>query len=231
MKYAVPAPEIATVPVAGSDAVFPVHRIYCVGRNYAAHAREMGHDPDRDPPFFFTKPADAIVASGLGGAAVPYPPRTADLHHEIEMVVAIGREGADVAEADALDHVFGYAVGIDLTRRDLQRQAKDKGRPWDTAKGFDFSAPCAPIHAAADIGHPVRGAIWLKVNGETRQSGDIGQLIWSVPEVVSILSGLFTLKPGDLIYTGTPAGVGAVRRGDVMTGGIDGLGEIEITVE
>lgn len=231
MKYAVPAPEIATVPVAGSDAVFPVHRIYCVGRNYAAHAREMGHDPDRDPPFFFTKPADAIVVSGPGGAAVPYPPQTADLHHEIEMVVAIGREGAGIAEAAALDHVFGYAVGIDLTRRDLQRQAKDKGRPWDTAKGFDFSAPCAPIHAAADIGHPARGAIWLRVNGETCQSGDIGQLIWSVPEVVSILSGLFTLKPGDLIYTGTPAGVGAVGRGDVMTGGIDGLGEIEVAVE
>ncbi len=231
MKYAVPAPEIATVPVAGSDAVFPVHRIYCVGRNYAAHAREMGHDPDRDPPFFFAKPADAIVASGPGGAAVPYPPQTADLHHEIEMVVAIGREGAGIAEADALGHVFGYAVGIDLTRRDLQRQAKDKGRPWDTAKGFDFSAPCAPIHAAAGIGHPARGAIWLRVNGETRQSGDIGQLIWSVPEVVSILSGLFTLRPGDLIYTGTPAGVGAVGRGDVMTGGIDGLGEIKITVE
>jgi len=226
MNYAVPAPAQPVVPVAGGDAVFPVRHIYCVGRNYAAHAREMGHDPDREPPFFFMKPADAVV---MTGAELDYPLATKDLHHEIELVVAIGKAGVNIAEADALDHVFGYAVGLDMTRRDLQGEAKKMGRPWDTGKGFDQSAPISPIRPAAEIGHPSTGRIWLEVNGQKRQDSDLNHLIWNVPETIAYLSGLFHLAPGDLIYSGTPEGVAAVGPGDALHGGIDGVGELNVS--
>jgi len=215
------------VPVAGTDQAFPVHRIYCVGRNYAAHAREMGHDPQRTVPVFFMKPADAIV---LGGATVPYPSRTENLQHEVELVVAIGEPGRDIPVEKALDHVFGYAVGIDLTRRDLQLAAKESRGTWDTAKGFDQSAPISPVHRAQDIGHPESGRIWLSVNGEIRQNADLNELIWSVAEALAELSTFFALAPGDLVFTGTPAGVGPLEVGDKITSGIDGIDEIEITI-
>lgn len=227
MAFVVPAPAEISVPVIGQDAAFPVRRIYCVGRNYAEHAREMGADPDREPPFFFTKPRDAIVPEG---GAIPYPPATENLHYEMELVVAIGTSGAQIPEASALDHVYGYGAGLDMTRRDLQGQAKKTGRPWDMGKGFDHSAPCSALRAAAEIGHPDSGAIWLKVNGETKQSGDLAQQIWSVPETVAYLSGLVTLEPGDLIYTGTPAGVGPVVSGDRLEGHIDRIGDIVVTI-
>lgn len=217
-----PAPRPA-VPIAGGDAWFPVHRIYCVGRNYAEHAREMGVDPAREPPFFFCKPADALV---LPGAVAAYPPRTTDLHHEIELVVAIGRAGRNVSVAEAPSRIFGYAVGNDLTRRDLQAQAKAKGQPWDVAKGFDDSAVIGAIQPAAAIGHPSAGRIWLEVNGTLRQQADIADMIWRVPEIVAELSTLFALQAGDLVYTGTPAGVGALRPGDRVDGGVDGVGTI-----
>ena len=226
LVFAAPAPP--TVEVSGRSERFPVHRIYCVGRNYAAHVREMGGDPQREPPFFFTKPADAVVANG---AAVPYPPRTATLHHEIELVVAIGRGGSAIAIDDALDYVFGYAVGNDLTRRDLQAAARESGKPWDVAKGFDCSAPISAIHPVSDVGHPRRGAIWLKVNGEARQQADLAEMIWNVPEIIAELSTYYALVAGDLIFTGTPAGVGAVRRGDALEGGIDGLGILRTRIE
>ena len=225
MEYVIPVSPIASLPVEGTVARFPVHRIYCVGRNYAEHAREMGGDPDREPPFFFAKPADAIVADG---GDFPYPTQTADVHHEMELVVALGKGGANIAAEDALAHVYGYAAGLDMTRRDLQAQAKKQGRPWDTAKGFDHAAPCGRIAPAARIGHPTTGAIWLKVNGEIRQRSDISQLIWRIPEVISYLSTLFTLAPGDLIYTGTPAGVGPVKSGDKLEGHVDGVGDLTI---
>jgi len=222
------APPLApTVEVAGTTARFPVHRIYCVGRNYAAHAREMGMDPEREPPFFFTKPADAMVPNG---APVPYPPRTANLHHEIELVVAIGEGGRDIPVANALAHVFGYAVGNDLTRRDLQAAARNDGRPWDVAKGFDHSAPLTAIRRVADVGHPESGAIWLEVNGEARQRADLSEMIWDVPEIIAELSTYFELRPGDLVFTGTPAGVGPVQRGDSLVGGIDGLDTLRTTI-
>lgn len=227
MEYVVPAPPIPSLAVEGSQARFPVRRIYCVGRNYAEHAREMGGDPDREPPFFFTKPADAIVTDGND---FPYPAQTRDVHHEMELVVALGKGGTNITAGSALAHVFGYAVGLDMTRRDLQAEAKKLGRPWDTAKGFDHAAPCGRIVPAANIGHPAHGAIWLKVNGELRQRSDLSQLVWKVPEVIGHLSTLFTLAPGDLIYTGTPAGVGAVQRGDVLEGGVDGVGTIQLKV-
>jgi len=208
------------VAIHGSEKTFPVRRIYCVGRNYEAHAREMGTDPDRDPPFFFTKPADAVVANGVD---VPYPARTENFHHEIELVVAIGQGGRDISVEDAEQHIFGYAVGNDLTRRDLQVAARKQGRPWDTGKAFDLSAPITAIHAVADNGHIREGEINIKVNGEIRQQADIRDLIWSVPEIVAELSTLFELHPGDLIYTGTPAGVGPVVAGDLMEGYIEGL--------
>jgi len=226
MTYVVPAPEQATVPVDGSDALFPVRRIYCVGRNYAEHAREMGFDPDREPPFFFMKPADAIVGDK---AEIPYPAKTEDFHYEIELVVAIGTGGRDIAVEDALSHVFGYAVGIDLTRRDVQIAARKMGRPWDMGKGFDQSAPCAPL-IPADRFDPSSGAIWLEVNGARRQDSDLSKLIWSVPEVIAYLSGYMELQPGDLIYTGTPEGVGAIVPGDVVIGHIDGIGDIRMSV-
>jgi fumarylpyruvate hydrolase len=227
MTFVIPPAAQPSVEVAGTDARFPVHRIYCVGRNYAAHAREMGMDPERDPPFFFSKPADAVVANGT---PVPYPPRTANLHHEIELVVAIGTGGRDIPLAGALDHVYGYAVGNDLTRRDLQFSAREQGRPWDVSKGFDGSAPVSAIRPSAEMGHPDRGAIWLEVNGEARQRADLAEMIWSVPEIVAELSSYFELQPGDLIFTGTPEGVGPLRRGDSLVGGIDGLETLRTTI-
>ena len=227
MTHVIPAPPQSSVEVAGTTERFPVHRIYCVGRNYAAHAREMGMDPEREPPFFFSKPADAIVPNGT---AVPYPPRTANLHHEIELVVAVGRGGRGIPVAGALEHVFGYAVGLDLTRRDLQFEAREQGRPWDVAKGFDCSAPVGAIRPAAQMGHLERGSIWLEVNGESRQRANLSEMIWSVPEIVAELSTYFELRAGDLIFTGTPEGVGAVQRGDSLVGGIDGLETLRITI-
>jgi fumarylpyruvate hydrolase len=227
MTYVIPAPAQTSVEVAGTSERFPVHRIYCVGRNYAAHAREMGMDPEREPPFFFSKPADAIVPNG---APVPYPPRTGNLHHEIELVVAIGAGGRDIPLADALAHVFGYAVGNDLTRRDLQFAAREKGQPWDVSKGFDRSAPVTAIRRAAEVGHLERGRIWIEVNGERRQQADLSEMIWNVPEIVAELSTLFDLVPGDLVFTGTPAGVGPVQRGDSLVGGIDGLETLRTTI-
>ncbi len=212
--FAPPAPP--SVPIKGSDARFPVHRIYCVGRNYAAHARELGND-DREPPFFFSKPADAIVANH---ATLPFPTRTENLHYEIELVVAIGTGGSHIALDAALSHVFGYAVGNDLTRRDLQFAARDKGRPWDVAKGFDRAAPTTAITPVSECGHLKQGTIWLKLNDELRQQGDLAEMIWSVPEIIAELSTLFELRPGDLIFTGTPAGVGAVQPGDRLEGGV-----------
>ncbi|HEY6335711.1 MAG TPA: fumarylacetoacetate hydrolase family protein [Alphaproteobacteria bacterium] len=227
MNYAIPLWELPSLPIVGSTERFPVRRIYCVGRNYAEHAREMGHDPTRELPFFFMKPADAIVQNG---ATIPYPVRTKDVHHEIELVVALKSGGLDIAVEKALDHVYGYAVGIDLTRRDLQGEAKKAGRPWDMGKGFDNSAPCTAIVPASKIGHPSKGAIWLKVNGETRQSADLSALIWSVPEMISYLSGLVALKGGDLLYSGTPAGVGPTVKGDILEGHVDGVGDLTIKI-
>ncbi|SDC91271.1 fumarylpyruvate hydrolase [Cupriavidus sp. YR651] len=221
-----PAPQ-ASVAVAGSQARFPIRRVFCVGRNYAAHAREMGKDPDREPPFFFTKPADAVVAAE---GAVPYPPLTENLHHEVELVVAIGKGGANVSPAQALDLVWGYAVGVDMTRRDLQDVAKKMSRPWDWSKAFDASGPSGPLHPVSAVGHPAKGAIWLKVNGEVRQQGDLDELIWPVADVIAYISESVTLAPGDVIFTGTPAGVGALQPGDVVTAGVEGLGEIAFTV-
>ena len=223
--YAFQPSSIPSLPVVDNEALFPVHRIFCVGQNYAAHTREMGGDPTRQPPFFFTKPGDAIVVSG---GAIPYPSETENLHHEIELVVAIGKDGSDIPETRVHDWIYGFAVGIDLTRRDLQAEAKQKGRPWDTAKGFDNSAPCSPITQLNEI--PRRGKIWLEVNGEPRQSGDLADMIWSVPEIISSVSKLFQLSAGDLIFTGTPSGVGPLLRGDAARGGMDGLGEIEIDI-
>jgi fumarylpyruvate hydrolase len=227
MTFVIPPVPQPTVEVTGTDARFPVHRIYCVGRNYAKHAREMGMDPDREPPFFFAKPADALVANGT---PVPYPSRTANLHHEIELVVAVGAGGRDIPVANAPAHVFGYAVGLDLTRRDQQFAAREQGRPWDVAKGFDHSAPVSAIRPAAEMGHLEQGAIWLEVNGEQRQRANLCEMIWSVPEIVAELSTYFELRSGDLIFTGTPEGVGPVQRGDSLVGGIDGLETLRITI-
>lgn len=222
----IPAPARPALAVAGDDRAFPIRHVYCVGRNYAAHAREMGHDPDREPPFFFTKAADQVVAPG----AIPYPPRTADLHHEIELVVAIGGEGREVTPARARRMIFGYAVGVDLTRRDLQGGYKKLGRPWDLAKQFSAAAPCAPLRPVAEVGHPRTGAITFAVDGEPRQSGDLADMIWSIDELIAELSTYDTLHPGDLIFTGTPAGVGAIGRGQVGEGRIAGVGEIRIEI-
>ena len=227
MSYVFDAPKQASLPVRGSDRRFPIRRIFCVGRNYEAHAREMGKDPTREAPFFFTKPADAAVATPC---SIPYPALTENLHHEIELVIAIGTGGADIAEQDVMDHVWGASVGIDLTRRDLQSEAKAMGRPWDWAKAFDNSAPMAPIVPIADVPSVEQGRIWLAVNGTTRQEADISDLIWSVREHVSILSRAMRLAPGDLVMTGTPAGVGAVVPGDVITGGVEGIGELTVTI-
>ena len=227
MKYVFPVPNVPSVPVAGTDLAFPVHRIYCVGRNYAEHAREMGFEPDREAPFFFAKPADAVVQNG---ATIPYALATRNLHHEIELVAAIGGSGVNVSREQALELVYGYAVGIDLTRRDLQLAAREQGRPWDAGKGFDESAPVSAIHRSSEIGHPSSGAIWLKVNDETRQSADLSQLLRPVPDLIVELSRLFALRPGDLVFTGTPAGVGAIQPGDRVHGGVAGVDEISIAV-
>jgi fumarylpyruvate hydrolase len=225
--YVFTPPAIASVAVHGTDARFAVHRIYCVGRNYAAHAREMGQDPEREPPFFFMKPADALVANHQ---EIPFPSCTNNLHHEIELVVALGSGGKDMSADRALDLVFGYAVGNDLTRRDLQAEARDKGRPWETAKAFDRSAVISAIHPVTRTAHPRSGRIWLSVNGELRQQGNLADLIWSVPEIIAELSRLFELTCGDLIYTGTPAGVAALKRGDKLEGGIEGLDTLHTTI-
>lgn len=226
-EYVIDPPAVPSVAVVGSAARFPVRRIFCVGRNYAAHAREMGKDPDREPPFFFTKPADALVDDG---ARIPYPPQTANLHYEAELVVALARGGTDIDEATALDHVWGYAIGNDLTRRDLQLAARDMGRPWDLGKGFDHSAVCGPLHPVAAVGHLDQGLIRLDVNGEIRQDADLADMIWSIPEQIAFLSRSITLMPGDLIYSGTPAGVGPLQANDVITIEIDGLGQITTTI-
>jgi fumarylpyruvate hydrolase len=218
-------PLVTFVPIEGGGD-WPVRRVFCVGRNYAEHAMEMGHS-GKEPPFFFTKPADALV---LEGADTPYPPATSDLHHEIELVVGIGSEGSAVAPERALDLVWGYAAGIDLTRRDLQATAKKLARPWDMAKGFDFSAPISAIVPASRIGHPSSGRLELKVNGALRQDGDISQMIWDVPHLIAELSGYVTLKSGDLIFTGTPAGVGPVVKGDRLEGSIAGVATITTTI-
>ena len=227
MTYVIPAWDLPSLAVEGEAGRFPVRRIFCVGRNYAEHAREMGNDPDREPPFFFLKPADSLTPDG---GNVPYPPATANLHHEVEMVAAIGKAGAEIAPDAANDHIYGYAVGLDLTRRDLQQVSKDRRWPWDTGKSFDSGAPCGNIAPASRIGHPARGAITLKVDGEPRQAGDLADMIWSVPEIIGHLSRLFTLKPGDLIYTGTPAGVGPVTPGQRLDGEVEGVGTLSITV-
>jgi fumarylpyruvate hydrolase len=226
VDYVIPPPAIASVPVAGGGA-FPVRRVFCVGRNYADHAREMGSDPDREPPFFFMKPAHALLT---GDADMPYPPQSKDLHHEMELVVALGSGGADIAEADALRHVWGYAAGLDMTRRDLQGQAKKEGKPWDMGKGFDHSAPIGLMAPAEKIGHPADAAIVLKVNGTVRQSSDLKHLIWSIPETIAYLSRLVTLAPGDLIFSGTPAGVAAVQRGDLLEGEVAGIGTVRTRI-
>ena len=225
-EFVVAVPPQVAIPVAGGGA-FPVRRVFCVGRNYAAHAREMGSDPDREPPFFFTKPADALVP---GGQDTAYPTATENLHHEMELVVAIGKPGAAIAAPDALDLVFGYAAGLDLTRRDLQDEAKAARRPWDMSKGFDASAPIGEIVPAAKAGHPAQGQITLKVNGEQRQAGDLADQIWAVPEIIAALSKLVRLAPGDLIFTGTPDGVGKLNRGDVLEGEIAGIGFVRTRI-
>ncbi len=227
MDFVIPEFKNSTLEVDGEQALYPVRRIYLVGRNYAAHAREMGHDPDREKPFFFQKPSDAILPSGL---PFPYPSLSKKVHHEIEMVVALGSGEKNIEQHNAIQHVYGYAVGIDMTRRDLQQQMKQQGRPWEAGKSFDCSAPIGKIIPAKICGHPDRGRIWLDVNGECRQDGDLSQLIWSVPEIIAELSTLFELAGGDLIFTGTPAGVGAIVAGDLITGGVDQVGEISVQV-
>jgi fumarylpyruvate hydrolase len=224
--YVIAPPPQPAVPVAGGG-LFPVRRIYCVGRNYAEHAREMGHDPNAEPPFFFAKPADALV---INGDEVPYPPETGNLHYEIELVAAIGTGGRNIAVADAMRHVWGYAVGIDLTRRDLQAWAKKAAKPWEVAKGFDHSAPIGTLVSASALSSPLKGRIELMVNNEVRQSADISDMIWDLPHVIAELSKYFELFSGDLIFTGTPAGVGAVVKGDRVWGSIAGVGEVETTI-
>ena len=228
MSYVFPPAPAPSVPVVGTEAQFPVHRIYCVGRNYEEHAKEMGFT-GREPPFFFTKPADAIVVAPPGATTpLPYPSLTTNLHHEIELVVAIGKGGKNIAAADALSHIYGYAVGLDMTRCDLQNDMKKQGRPWSIGKGFDYSAPIGPITPAAQAGDVGKAGIWLQVNGVDRQRSNVAQLIWNIAETIEHLSAAWELQPGDLIYTGTPEGVGAVVTGDVLEGGVDGLGSIRL---
>lgn len=230
MKYAFPPLPPVSIPVAGTDLAFPVHRIYCVGRNYAEHAREMGYT-GREPPFFFMKPADALVVVGAGCVGeIPYPSGTSNLHHEIELVVAIGHGGHDIAAADAMRHVYGYAVGLDMTRRDLQNEAKKQGRPWEIGKSHDASAPIGPIVTLEQVGDVADAAISLSVNGEARQASRTAQLTWKIGEIIAHLSRYWTLLPGDLIFTGTPEGVGEVRSGDLMIGHVEGVGTLEVRV-
>ncbi|QJD98942.1 fumarylacetoacetate hydrolase family protein [Massilia forsythiae] len=225
--FVIPPSTTPSLAVADADQAFPLRRVFCVGRNYAAHAREMGSDPNREPPFFFTKPADAVVPAA---GTVPYPPSTQDLHHEIELVVALKGGGANIAPEAALDLVWGYGVGLDLTRRDLQAAAKKDGRPWDMAKGFDASAPCSPLLPASAVGHPQQARIWLEVNGQLKQEGNLDEMIWPVADVIAYLSRFVTLAPGDLIYTGTPAGVDALQPGDRVRGGVDGVATFELAI-
>jgi fumarylpyruvate hydrolase len=219
-------PAVVRAPIAGSRATFPVRRVYCIGRNYAAHAVEMGHDPDREPPFFFQKNPDNLDFTG----EFPYPPQSDDVHHEVELVVALGKGGADIPVEQALGHVWGYAVGLDMTRRDLQGVAKRMGRPWEIGKAFERSAPMGALQPVAAVGHPSAGWILLEVNGEVRQEGDLSQMIWKVPEIISYLSSYFALAAGDLVMTGTPSGVGPVVRGDVMAARVEGVGDLEVRV-
>jgi fumarylpyruvate hydrolase len=231
MAYVIPAPSIPALPVAGTDDLFPVRRVYCVGRNYAAHAREMGGDPTREPPFFFMKPADALQPVAEGATADhPYPPKTGNYHFEIEMVVALAKGGRDIPVEQALDHVFGYAVGLDMTRRDLQDEAKQLRRPWELGKAADLSGPVGPIHPASAIGHLANGTISLTVDGASKQKADLSDMIWSVAEQIAYLSSYFELAPGDVIFSGTPEGVGAVAKGQTMIGAVEGLGEIRLRV-
>ncbi len=225
-QYVFTPPKQATIPVDGSEALFPVRRIWCVGRNYADHAREMGHDPDREPPFFFQKPTDAVTANG---GTIAYPPMTKDLHHEIELVVAVHRGGKNIPRDQALNHVYGYAVGLDMTRRDLQNDAKKLQRPWEMGKSFDESCPVTAIVPVARSGHPMAGAIWVKVNGVVKQNGDLNQHIWQIDETIACLSEYVALAPGDIIMMGTPAGVGPCVAGDRLEGHIDGIGDLSIT--
>jgi fumarylpyruvate hydrolase len=225
-SYLFTPPPPPALAIAGSDKLFPVNRIYCVGRNYAEHTREMGHDPDKEDPFFFQKAPDSLVQDGT----FPYPSASKDVHFEIELVVALKSGGRDIAVADALRHVYGYAVGLDMTRRDLQGVAKKMGRPWEVGKAFDKAAPCTALVPAEAIGHPKKGAIWVDVNGERRQTGDLAQMIWDIPHQIAFLSRLFELKAGDLIFTGTPAGVGSIKKGDRIHGHVDGVGDLNVAV-
>lgn len=227
MQFTFAPPQPPSVAIVGSDVRFPVRRIFCVGRNYADHVREMGNDPKSEPPIFFTKPADALVESG---AAIAYPSNTSNLHHEVELVIAIGKGGADIAESEAVNHVWGYGVGVDLTRRDRQAEAKKAGTPWDTAKGFDHSAPLSALTPAAQSGDAMNARIWIKINGETRQDANTNEMIWSVPEIVAAISRWWELKPGDLIFTGSPSGVSALSPGDVVECGIDGLAPLQFSI-
>jgi len=225
--FVITPPAAPALAVAGSDQTFPLRRVFCVGRNYAAHAREMGADPDREPPFFFTKPADAVVpASGT----VPYPTSTQDLHHEVELVVALKGGGSNVSPEQALDLVWGYGVGVDLTRRDLQEVAKNTGRPWDMSKGFDASGPCSPLQPVAATGHPQEGRVWLEVNGQVKQEGNLNEMIWPVADTIAYLSRFVALQPGDVIFTGTPSGVSKLNPGDTVRGGVEGVTTFEFTI-
>ncbi len=223
--HVIPAPQVHVIPVSGGG-TFPLRRVYCIGRNYAAHAIEMGHDPNREPPFFFQKNPNNLDPSG----EFPYPPHSSDVHHEAEMLVALKSGGTNISVDDALDHVFGYGLSLDMTRRDLQGQMKKMGRPWEIGKAFERSAPCGPIHKASEVGHLDGGPITLTVNGEVRQEGDLNQMIWKVPEMISYLSDYFELAAGDVILSGTPSGVGPVNRGDVMVLAVDKLGSLNVRV-
>jgi fumarylpyruvate hydrolase len=225
MTYAFAPVPLPTLPIKGSSDLFPIHRIYCVGRNYAEHTKEMGGDT-KDPPFFFQKNPDNVIADGT----FPYPPQTQNVHHELELVVALKSGGSNIAAGDAMRHVFGYAVGIDMTRRDLQDVAKKLARPWEVAKAFEYSAPITAIVPAAQVETIAKGAVWLDINGARKQTGDLNQMIWDVPNQIAFLSTLFELKPGDLIFTGTPSGVGPVKKGDKLKGHVDGVGDLEVTV-
>jgi fumarylpyruvate hydrolase len=225
-KYVIETPPAVALPVVGSDALFPVRRVYCIGRNYAAHAIEMGHDPDREAPFFFQKNPDNLDTSG----EFPYPPKSSDVHHEVEIAVMLKSGGSNIPLDEALDHVFGYALSLDMTRRDLQGEMKKQGRPWEIGKAFERSAPVGPVHPASEVGHPDHGRITLKVNGELRQEGDLNQMIWKVPEMISYLSDYFELAAGDVIMSGTPSGVGPVERGDTMEIAVEGLGSMSVKV-
>ena len=225
MSYVFAPVHQSTLPVKGTDKLFPIHRVYCVGRNYTEHIKEMGGDT-KDPPFFFQKNPSNVTTSGK----FPYPSATSNVHFEVELVVALKSGGVNIKATDALNHIFGYAVGIDMTRRDLQDVAKKLARPWEVAKAFEHSGPCTALVPAQEVENPAKGAIWLEVNGQRKQTGDLSQMIWDVPHQIEFLSGLFELKAGDLIFTGTPSGVGAIKKGDTMRAHIDGVGDLEVAV-